>query len=78
MTLTDRGKSVVIFVVVVAFLSIWGIAGYLEGETPNTTCDALHTKIIANPNDLDSIKLAWYNDCPFQDENGEYLYTWTP
>jgi len=78
MTLTQRGRTVVTFVALVAFLSVWGIAGYVDGKIQDTSCDSLHTKIIANPNDLDAIQLAWNNNCPFQDENGEYLYTWTP
>jgi hypothetical protein len=30
MKLTERGRTVVTFLSVIAFLSIWGIAGYVE------------------------------------------------
>ena len=78
MKLTERGRTVVTFAALVGFLSIWGIAGYIDGKTEVPTCKTLHSKIIANPNDLDAIQLAWNNNCPFQDEDGNYLYTWTP
>lgn len=31
MKLTERGRALVTFLALIGFLSIWGIAGYVEG-----------------------------------------------
>ena len=69
MKLTKRGQKVVGIASVFAFLALLGIAGSIETQS-NPTC--------ADYQAQQDWELALHNGCPFVDENGVYLYTWTP
>ena len=73
MKLTQRGRNLVTFLSLLAFLSIWGIAGYVEGKTPAT-----NTNTCAEFQASQDWESAWDKGCPFTDSNGNYLYTWEP
>jgi hypothetical protein len=69
MKLTKRGQKVVGIAALFGFLAIIGIAGAIETQ-PNPTC--------ADYQAAQDWELALHNGCPFTDEEGNYLYTWTP
>lgn len=69
MKLTKRGEKVVAIVGVFGFLVVMGIVGAIETQT-NPTCADYQAE--------QNWELAFHNECPFTDEDGNYLYTWTP
>lgn len=69
MTLTKRGQKVVGIASVFGFLALLGIAGAIETQDMPTCEDYQASQ---------DWQAAWENGCPFQNENGDYLYTWTP
>jgi hypothetical protein len=69
MTLTKRGQTVLGIAFIVAIFAMMGIAGAIETQ-PNPTC--------ADYQAQQDWELALHNGCPFTDEEGNYLYTWTP
>jgi len=69
MKLTKRGEFVVGTFFVLCLLALIGIAGAVEGQ-PTPTCDDYQA--------AQDWELALHNGCPFTDEEGNYLYTWTP
>ena len=82
MRLTNRGRKVVAIASVFGFLSLLGIAGAIETQ-PNpasdSECDAIYHAVWVlenNPARVDLIHTAFDLGCPFEDSEGEYLYTW--
>ena len=69
MKLTNRGQKVVGIASVFGFLAIMGIVGAIETQDMPTCEDYQASQ------DWES---AWERGCPFVDESGNYLYTWTP
>jgi hypothetical protein len=69
MQLTKRGQTVLGVLFIVAIFAMMGIAGAIETQ-PNPTC--------ADYQAAQDWELALHNGCPFTDEEGNYLYTWTP
>lgn len=69
MTLTKRGEKVVGIIGVFGFLALLGIAGAIETQDIPTCADFELTQ---------NWQEAWENGCPFQNENGDHLYTWQP
>lgn len=83
MRLTKRGEKVVAIASVFGFIAILGIAGAIETQPNPATdaqCDSIYHAVMIledNPARESLIHTAWDLDCPFDNE-GEYLYTWTP
>jgi hypothetical protein len=69
MKLTNRGERVLGAAFVIGLLAMLGIAGAIETQ-PNPTCEDYQAS--------QDWQRALHNDCPFQDNNGNYLYTWEP
>ena len=69
MTLTKRGRKVVGIASVFGFLALLGIAGAIETQDM-PTCEDYQAQ--------QDWELALHNGCPFTDDEGNYLYTWTP
>ena len=69
MKLTKRGRKVVGIAGLFALVAMMGIAGAIETQDEPTCADYQAAQ---------DWELALYNNCPFTDENGVYLYTWTP
>lgn len=69
MKLTKRGQKVVGIAGLFALVAMMGIAGAIETQDEPTCADYQAAQ---------DWELALYNNCPFTDENGVYLYTWTP
>jgi hypothetical protein len=69
MTLTKRGQMVLGILFLFGLLAMMGIAGAIETQA-EPTCDDLQVS--------QDVERAWQMGCPFTDENGNYLYTWTP
>ena len=69
MKLTKRGQIVVGIAGLFALVAMMGIAGAIETQDEPTCADYQAAQ---------DWELALYNNCPFTDENGVYLYTWTP
>jgi hypothetical protein len=68
-TLSKRGQNIVSIVFIVGLLAMLGIAGAVETQDFPTCEDHQASQ---------DWQAAWKNGCPFQDDNGNYLYTWTP
>ena len=62
-------QKVIAAIAVLGFLLMLGIAGAIETQ-PDPTCEDYQAQ--------QDWELALHNGCPFTDENGVYLYTWTP
>ena len=84
MRLTNRGRKVVAIASVFGLLSLLGIAGAIETQ-PNpasdSECDAIYHAVYLlqdSPDYLSLIHTAHERGCPFEDSEGEHLYTWTP
>ena len=69
MTLTKRGQTVLGIAFIVGLLAMMGIAGAIETQDMPTCEDYQASQ---------NWQAAWENGCPFQNENGDYLYTWQP
>lgn len=69
MRLTKRGQKVVGIASVFGFLALLGIAGAIETQDM-PTCEDYQSQ--------QDWERALHNGCPFVDESGNYLYTWTP
>jgi hypothetical protein len=69
MKLTKRGQMFLSILFIVGIFAMLGIAGAIETQ-PNPTC--------ADYQAAQDWELALRNGCPFTNENGDYLYTWTP
>ena len=69
MKLTKRGQMFLSILFIVGIFAMLGIAGAIETQ-PNPTCEDYQAQ--------QDWELALHNGCPFVDENGVYLYTWTP
>lgn len=69
MRLTKRGEKVVGIAGVFGFLAIMAIVGAIETQDMPTCEDYQASQ---------DWERAWENGCPFVDESGNYLYTWTP
>lgn len=69
MQLTKRGQTFLGLLFIVGLLAMMGIAGAIETQ-PNPTCEDYQA--------AQDWELALHNGCPFTDEEGNYLYTWTP
>lgn len=67
MTLTKRGETVAVIGFLLMMFLVMGFAGAIETQ-PDPTC--------ADYQAQQNWQLALHNDCPFTDENGNYLYTW--
>jgi len=84
MRLTTRGQTVLGLAFVVGLLATMGLAGYVETQpniaTDEQCNDIYHAVWILedNPARIDLIHKAYDLGCPFENENGEYLYEWTP
>ena len=69
MKFTPRGYRVAAIFALLVFLGFLGLGGMVETQD-NPTCEDYQA--------AQDWELALHNNCPFIDENGEYLYTWTP
>ena len=69
MRLTNRGQKVVGIAGVFGFVALLAIAGAIETQDIPTCEDHQASQ---------NWQAAWENGCPFQNENGDYLYTWQP
>jgi hypothetical protein len=69
MTMTKRGQTVSIVAFLAAMIGLMAIVGAVE------TQDWPGCKDYEAAQDWEA---AWKNGCPFQDESGNYLYTWQP
>ena len=67
--MTKRGQTFLGLLFIVGLLAMMGIAGAIETQ-PNPTCDDYQAQ--------QDWERALHNGCPFTDESGDYLYTWTP
>lgn len=67
MTLTKRGQTVLGLAFIVVVLAMMGLAGAIETQDMPTCEDYQASQ---------NWQAAWENSCPFQDENGNYLYIW--
>lgn len=67
MKLTKRGNTVAVLAFSALMLLIMGTVGAIETQDEPTCADYQASQ------DWQS---AWENGCPFEDENGNYLYTW--
>ena len=82
MTLTKRGQTVLGVAFVVGLLAMMGVAGAIETQPNPATdeqCNSIYHAVYIledNPARLPLIGTAWDLGCPFEDENGNYLYTW--
>lgn len=63
-------------VAIACFVFLSSVNSSITGA-PNS-CEKLHAAHLENPGDKETIFQAWEINCPFQDKNGDYLYTWTP
>ena len=84
MTLTKRGERVLGATFIIGLLAAMGIAGHIETQpnpASNAQCDAIYHAVYVldgNPARDSLIQTAWDLNCPFEDENGNYIYTWEP
>jgi hypothetical protein len=69
MRLTKRGHTVAGIAGALAFVALMGVAGAIETQDMPTCSDHEASQ---------NWEAAWSNGCPFQDNNGNYLYTWEP
>jgi hypothetical protein len=78
--MNPKTKPVTLLVLMTAMLVTFGVANSVNSTLTNgkTTCQTLHEKHLQNPNDREVIIGAWEMNCPFQDKQGNYLYTWEP
>ena len=67
--MTKRGQTFLGLLFIVALFAMMGIAGAIETQ-PNPTCEDYQA--------AQDWELALHNGCPFTDDEGNYLYTWTP
>jgi hypothetical protein len=86
MRLTKRGERVLGAAFVVGLLAAIGFAGHIETMQPQTIatdseCDAIYHAVYildGNPARIDLIHTAFDLGCPFEDSEGNYIYTWEP
>jgi hypothetical protein len=84
MRLTKRGQTVLGAAFIVGLLGAMGVAGAIETQpnpaTDEQCNDIYHAVYILqdSPARLPLIHTAWELSCPFENEEGEYLYTWEP
>lgn len=69
MKLTKRGETLISILFVIGMIGVMAIVGAVE------TQDWPGCEEYRQSQDWES---AWEKGCPFQDENGNYLYTWEP
>lgn len=69
MQLTKRGQTFLGLLFIVGIFAMMGIAGAIETQ-PDPTCEDYQAS--------QDWQRALHNNCPFVDENGDYLYTWIP
>jgi hypothetical protein len=67
MQLTKRGQTVLGIAFIVGLLAMLGIAGAIETQDMPTCADYEVSQ---------DWQAAWEHGCPFEDENGNYLYQW--
>lgn len=67
MRLTTRGQTVLGLAIVGGLLAMMGLAGAIETQDMPMCADYEASQ---------DWKAAQKNNCPFQNENGEYLYEW--
>jgi hypothetical protein len=82
MKLTKRGQNVAGVAIIAGLLGAMGIAGAIETQ-PNPATDAQCNDIYRavyilenNPARIPLIHLAFDLGCPFEDGDGNYVYTW--
>jgi Na+-transporting methylmalonyl-CoA/oxaloacetate decarboxylase gamma subunit len=67
MKLTKRGEAVSVIAFLTFMIAVMGIVGAIETQDfPG--CEDYQAE--------QNWEAAWKNGCPFQDEQGNYLYTW--
>jgi hypothetical protein len=82
MTLTKRGQTVLGVAFVVGLLAMMGVAGAIETQPNPATdeqCNDIYHAVYlldGNPARVDLIHTAFDLGCPFEDSEGNYLYTW--
>ena len=84
MTLTKRGESLKFLFILIGAILVMGFVGWMETQTPTNTnasaeCKDMHNAamILENhPARWVVIEKSWEIGCPFQDNNGNYLYQW--
>jgi hypothetical protein len=84
MTLTKRGQTVRAVAVLIIAVIVMGFVGWLESKPIKTIatdeqCNSIYHAVYIledNPARLPLIGTAWDLGCPFEDENGNHLYTW--
>jgi len=82
MRLTKRGQSVLGVAFIVGLLGAMGIAGAIETQPNPATdeqCDSIYHAVYildGNPARVDLIHTAFDLGCPFEDSEGNYIYTW--
>jgi hypothetical protein len=67
MRLTKRGQTVLGVAFIVGLLAMMGVAGAIETQDMPTCSDYEASQ---------NWEAAWDSGCPFQDNDGNYLYTW--
>jgi hypothetical protein len=82
MRLTKRGQAVAGVAIIAGLLGAMGIAGAIETQpTPATDaqCNDIYRAVYIlenNPARIPLIHLAFDLGCPFEDGDGNYVYTW--
>jgi len=82
MRLTKRGQAVAGVAIIAGLLGAMGIAGAIETQpnpaTDEQCNDIYHAVYILenNPARIPLIHLAFDLGCPFEDGDGNYVYTW--
>ncbi len=83
MTLTKRGQTVSIIAFLAFMIAIMGIVGAIEGQpNPSATdeqCNDIYHAVYVlqdNPARIPLIHTAFDLGCPFEDNEGNYIYTW--
>jgi diadenosine tetraphosphatase ApaH/serine/threonine PP2A family protein phosphatase len=82
MRLTKRGQAVASVAIIAGLLGAMGIAGAIETQpvpaTDEQCNDIYHAVYILenNPARIPLIHLAFDLGCPFEDGDGNYVYTW--
>lgn len=85
MKLTKRGERVFAFFFVGVLVIVMGFVGWLENlpasakAATDAECDAIYHAVWVlegNPARVDLIHKAFDLGCPFEDGDGDYIYTW--
>jgi hypothetical protein len=84
MQLTKRGERVLGAAFVIGLLAAIGFAGHIETMPPKTIAtdeqcnDIYHAVYVLqdNPARISLIHTAFDLGCPFEDSEGNYIYTW--